>query len=79
MPGPIIKTGFVLECGEGNGMRRGRRRGKEKEEVKVSGFLHAPLTGHTTKSLLASPPPVFVSSKQPSPHANGLSQKRGQL
>lgn len=39
---------------------------KEKEDVKVSGFLHAPLTGHTTKSLLASPPPlVFVSSKQP--------------
>lgn len=33
------------------------REEEKKEYVEVTGFLQAPLTGHTTGSLLASPPP----------------------
>lgn len=52
MPCSIIKMDTRYTGGDGNGPSKKR---KGKEDLKVSGFFHAPLAGHTTE-IQASPP-----------------------
>lgn len=66
-PRPIINTGST--GGDGNGTSE-EGKGKRKEDLKVSGFFHAPLAGHTTESRASPPflPPRLLFQTYPQPY-----------
>lgn len=63
----IVKSGYITDMWQEKGQAR---EGEKKEDVEVSGFLRAPLTGQATKSLLL----LFLSLPN-----NSLSQTASRL